>query len=260
MSVRDAVIVSTARTPIGRAYHRRVQRNPRPHSCRARHSRRRRTRGHRTGRDRGRRHGGGAAAGRPVRPIGRTAALRAGPRFRFAGMSIDRQCSSGLMAIATAAKQVIVDRMDVCVAGGVEIISMVQTPEMRIASRSGTARHAQARLHADDRIPPRWSAALFGQPRTTGRICVSSPAAHRRRPGRRRLCRRDHPGYGQDGRQGQGDRCGLDAGSHASKRTRATAPRPRSRTSRSYSRSAGPTTSSPPAMHRNSATAPRLVS
>jgi acetyl-CoA C-acetyltransferase len=47
-------------------------------------------------------------------------------------MSIDRQCASGLMAIATAAKQVIVDRMDVCVAGGVESISLVQTPEMRL--------------------------------------------------------------------------------------------------------------------------------
>jgi acetyl-CoA C-acetyltransferase len=47
-------------------------------------------------------------------------------------MSIDRQCASGLMAIATAAKQVIVDRMDICVAGGVESISLVQTPEMRL--------------------------------------------------------------------------------------------------------------------------------
>jgi acetyl-CoA C-acetyltransferase len=47
-------------------------------------------------------------------------------------MSVDRQCASGLMAIATAAKQVIVDRMDVIVAGGVESISMVQTPEMRV--------------------------------------------------------------------------------------------------------------------------------
>ena len=49
-----------------------------------------------------------------------------------AGMSIDRQCASGLMAIATAAKQVIVDRMDVVVAGGVESISLVQTGEMRL--------------------------------------------------------------------------------------------------------------------------------
>ena len=47
-------------------------------------------------------------------------------------MSIDRQCSSGLMSIATAAKQVIVDRMDVVVAGGVESISLVQTGEMRL--------------------------------------------------------------------------------------------------------------------------------
>jgi acetyl-CoA C-acetyltransferase len=49
-------------------------------------------------------------------------------------MSIDRQCASGLMAIATAAKQVIVDRMDVVVAGGVESISLVQTGEMRVGA------------------------------------------------------------------------------------------------------------------------------
>jgi acetyl-CoA acetyltransferase family protein len=48
-------------------------------------------------------------------------------------MTIDRQCSSGLMAIATAAKQIITDRMDVVAAGGQDSISMVQTPEMRIA-------------------------------------------------------------------------------------------------------------------------------
>jgi acetyl-CoA C-acetyltransferase len=47
-------------------------------------------------------------------------------------MSIDRQCASGLMSIATAAKQVIVDRMDIVVAGGVESISLVQTGEMRL--------------------------------------------------------------------------------------------------------------------------------
>src|SRR3954464_8327154 len=64
--------------------------------------------------------------------IGRTAALRAGLPVEVAGMSIDRQCASGLMAIATAAKQVIVDRMDVVVAGGVESIRLVQTGEMRL--------------------------------------------------------------------------------------------------------------------------------
>ncbi|MFN3388138.1 MAG: acetyl-CoA C-acyltransferase, partial [Allosphingosinicella sp.] len=66
--------------------------------------------------------------------IGRTAALRSGLPVTVSGMSIDRQCSSGLMAIATAAKQIIVDRMDIAVAGGVESISLVQTPEMRVGS------------------------------------------------------------------------------------------------------------------------------
>src|SRR3546814_11899334 len=47
-------------------------------------------------------------------------------------MTIDRQCASGLMAIATAAKQVVVDRMNVVVAGGVESISLVQTQQMRV--------------------------------------------------------------------------------------------------------------------------------
>src|SRR3546814_9751184 len=64
--------------------------------------------------------------------IGRTAALRAGLPASVSGMTIDRQCSSGLMAVATAAKQVIVDRMDIVVAGGVESISLVQTGDVSI--------------------------------------------------------------------------------------------------------------------------------
>ena len=58
--------------------------------------------------------------------IGRQIALRAGLPVDVAGMTIDRQCSSGLMAIATAAKQIIVDRMDICVAGGVESITAIR--------------------------------------------------------------------------------------------------------------------------------------
>ena len=46
---------------------------------------------------------------------------------------MDRQCSSGLMTIATAAKTIIVDNVDVMAAGGQESISMVQTPEMRVS-------------------------------------------------------------------------------------------------------------------------------
>ena len=57
--------------------------------------------------------------------VARLAALRAGLPVSVPGMTIDRQCSSGLMTIATAAKQVVIDRMDICVAGGLESISKV---------------------------------------------------------------------------------------------------------------------------------------
>jgi acetyl-CoA C-acetyltransferase len=57
--------------------------------------------------------------------VARLVALRAGLPVTVPGMSIDRQCASGLMAIATAAKQVIVDKMDIVVGGGVESISKV---------------------------------------------------------------------------------------------------------------------------------------
>jgi acetyl-CoA C-acetyltransferase len=46
------------------------------------------------------------------------------------GMTIDRQCASGLMAIATAAKQIVHDGMNVVVGGGVESISLVQNDKM----------------------------------------------------------------------------------------------------------------------------------
>src|SRR5213083_2400359 len=130
---RDAVIVSTARTGIGRAYRGAFNATPSPtlaaHPMRA-------------AIERAKLDPGevddvimGAALQQGVQAtIGRTAALRAGLPVTVPGMSIDRQCASGLMAIATAAKQVIVDRMDVCVAGGVESISMVQTPEMRLGA------------------------------------------------------------------------------------------------------------------------------
>jgi acetyl-CoA C-acetyltransferase len=65
--------------------------------------------------------------------IARQALLRAGLPVSVSGMSLDRQCASGLMAIATAAKEIIVDNMDVAVGGGVESISLVQTPQMRVA-------------------------------------------------------------------------------------------------------------------------------
>jgi len=67
--------------------------------------------------------------------IGRTAGVAAGLPSSVSGMSIDRQCASGMMAIATAAKQVIVDGMPIVVGGGLESISLVQN-EHRNAYRA----------------------------------------------------------------------------------------------------------------------------
>jgi acetyl-CoA C-acetyltransferase len=131
MATREAFIVSTARTPIGKAYRGAFNATPSPtlasHAIKAAVER--------AGIDPAEVDDVvmGAALQQGVQTtIGRTAALRSGLPVTVSGMSIDRQCASGLMAIATAAKQIIVDRMDVMVAGGVESISLVQTPEMRV--------------------------------------------------------------------------------------------------------------------------------
>ena len=58
--------------------------------------------------------------------IARLSALRAGLPDTVSGMSIERQCSSGLMSIATAAKQIMCDGMTTVVGGGIEHISLVQ--------------------------------------------------------------------------------------------------------------------------------------
>jgi len=129
--VRQAVIVSTARTPIGRAYRGAFNATQAPtlasHAIRAAVER--------AGVEPAEIQDlimGAAMQQGSQHTIGRTAALRSGLPTSVAAMSIDRQCASGLMAVATAAKQVIVDRMDVVVAGGVESISVVQTKDMRV--------------------------------------------------------------------------------------------------------------------------------
>ncbi len=130
--MRSAVIVSTARTPIGRAYRGAFNALPSPtlssHAIKAAVER--------AGID-----GAevqdviwGAALQQGVQGgnIARNALLRAGLPVSVGGMSVDRQCASGLMAIATAAKEIITDNMDIAIGGGVDSISMVQTPEMRV--------------------------------------------------------------------------------------------------------------------------------
>ena len=130
--MREAVIVSTARTPIGKAYRGAFNATPAQtlmgHAIRA-------------AVDRARVDpaeiddvvvGCAIQQGTAFQNVARQAALRAGLPSSVSGMSIDRQCASGLMAIATAAKQIIVDNAPVAVGGGVESISTNQTADMFI--------------------------------------------------------------------------------------------------------------------------------
>ena len=64
--------------------------------------------------------------------IARQIALRAGLPATVSGMTIDRQCSSGLMSVATAAKQITEDGMNVVVGGGLDSISLVQNEHMNM--------------------------------------------------------------------------------------------------------------------------------
>ena len=124
--MREAVIVATARTPIGKAY--RGAFNDTQAQALA---------GHAIAAAVARAGlapdevddvviGAALQQGSTGGNIGRQAALRAGLATSVAGMSLDRQCASGLMAIATAAKQIMVDGMTAAVGGGVESISLVQ--------------------------------------------------------------------------------------------------------------------------------------
>ena len=130
--MRDAVIVSTARTPIGKAY--RGSFNATTPQALIGHAVSNAV--SRAGIDPGEVQdciiGSALQQGHQAGNIGRQAAIRAGLPVTVAGMSLDRQCASGMMAIATAAKQVVHDGMDVAVGGGVESISLVQTQEMRV--------------------------------------------------------------------------------------------------------------------------------
>ena len=124
--MREAVIVSTARTPIGKAYRGAFNNTEAPtlggHAVR--HA------VERAGIDPADVEdvimGCAMPQGTQGHNIARQVALAAGLPVTTAGMTVDRQCSSGMMAIATAAKNVIVDNVDVAVGGGLESISLVQ--------------------------------------------------------------------------------------------------------------------------------------
>jgi len=130
--MREAVIVSTARTPIGKAYRGAFNATPSPTMT-----------GHcidaavkRAGID-----GAevddviiGCAMQQGVQvTIGRNSVLASSLPVTVSGQSVDRQCSSGMMAIGIAAKQIMCDGHQIAIGGGVDSISMVQTAEMRVA-------------------------------------------------------------------------------------------------------------------------------
>jgi len=128
--MREAVIVSTARTPIGKAY-RGAFNNTQGQELA----------GHAIAEAVKRAGIDGALIedvilgcalqqGSTGGNVARQALLRAGLPVTVSGMSMDRQCSSGLMAIATAAKQIVHDGMQIAIGGGVESISLVQNDKI----------------------------------------------------------------------------------------------------------------------------------
>lgn len=125
--MREALVVATARTPIGKAYRGALSDVTAPEMA-----------AHAIASALGRRSveagevedvvlGCAMQEGTSSYNVARQAVLRAGLPTSVPGMTIDRQCASGLMAVATAAKQIVVDGMKVTVGGGVESISLVQT-------------------------------------------------------------------------------------------------------------------------------------
>ncbi|MBS3996871.1 MAG: acetyl-CoA C-acyltransferase [Hydrogenophaga sp.] len=143
--MREAVIVSTARTPIGRAFKGAFNHTKSPslmaHALRHAVDR--------AGIDAAEIEdvviGSVLTAGTAGMNLARNALLAAGLPMTVAGQTLDRQCASGLMAIATAAKQVMVDGMDVVVAGGQDNISLVQNPYMKwVAAEADPAVVARA--------------------------------------------------------------------------------------------------------------------
>jgi len=124
--MKEAVIVSTARTPIGKAYRGAFNDTESPtmggHAIREAVKRA----GIAPGEVEDVVMGCAVPQGTSGYNIGRNSALAAGLPATTSGMTVDRQCSSGLMAVATAARQIIEDDMPIVIGAGLESISLVE--------------------------------------------------------------------------------------------------------------------------------------
>ena len=149
--MKDAVIVSTARTPIGVAFKGTLN-NIKSPTLMARAIQPAVERAGVSGEEIDDVIIGAVlTAGTAGMNVARLSSLAAGLPVTVSGQTIDRQCSSGLMAIATAAKQIIVDGMDVVVAGGQDNISAVQNQYLAWV---GEAADANVVAHAEHAYMP----------------------------------------------------------------------------------------------------------
>jgi acetyl-CoA C-acetyltransferase len=132
LKMRDAVIVSTARTPIGKAY--RGAFNDTQAQTLGGHAIAHAV--DRAGIDPAEVEdvvmGAALQQGSTHMNVARQALIRAGLPTSVPGMSLDRQCSSGLMSIGVIANRVRLGEIDVGVGGGLESVSLVQTPAMNV--------------------------------------------------------------------------------------------------------------------------------
>lgn len=128
--MREAVIVATARTPIGRAYRGAFNNTDGPtlggHAIKSALER--------CGLDPAEVEdvawGCALTQGSQAPNIARLAALAGGLPVTAGGMTVDRQCSSGMMAIAAAARSIMCDGVDIMIGGGQDSISVVQNEHM----------------------------------------------------------------------------------------------------------------------------------
>jgi acetyl-CoA C-acetyltransferase len=131
-AMKESVIVSVARTPIGKAYRGAFNNLEAPSLS----SFAVKAAVQRSGVDPAEIEdcimGAALQQGTQAGNLGRMVAMASGLPVTVSGMSVDRQCSSGLMSIATGAKQIVMDGMPVVLAGGCESISLVQNEHMNI--------------------------------------------------------------------------------------------------------------------------------